>query len=180
MAQKQMWLIEGQVIKKNHRGFTLIELAVVIVVLGVMIALVAPRLGEIGEADLKRSARHLTGMIRFLRDEAQAKKTVYRLRFDIQSGRYWAEALAVTPEKTAEFRRVQSEIGSEGNLSGQTTFRDVRAGSHPDDPFILFTPDGWVEKTFIHLRDGDGKEFTLIVRPLTGDTELREGDAEER
>ncbi len=165
---------------QDHRGFTLIELAIVIVVLGVMIALIAPRLGEIGEADLKRSARHLTSSIRFLRDEAQAKKEVYRLVFDIEGGHYWAEALTVSPEKTAEFKRVQTVIGSEGNLSGQTTFRDVHAVSHPDEPFILFTPDGWVEKTFIHLRDGDGKEFTLIVRPLTGDTELREGDVEEK
>ena len=40
----------------------------------------------------------------------------------------------------------------------------MKAGSHPDDPYILFTPDGWVEKAFIHLRDGDGKAFTLIVK----------------
>jgi hypothetical protein len=54
------------------------------------------------------------------------------------------------------------------------------AGSHPDDPFILFTPDGWVEKAFIHLRDGSGKDFTLIVRPLTGETELRDGELVEK
>ena len=32
----------------------------------------------------------------------------------------------------------------------------------------------------IHLRDGSEKDFTLIVKPLTGDTELREGYVEER
>ena len=170
----------GHVIGQNHRGFTLIELAVVIVVLGVMIAIIAPRLGEIGEADLKRSARHLTGSIRFLRDEAQAKKEVYRLVFDIEGGHYWTEALTISPDNTAEFKRAQSVIGGEGNLSGQITFHDVHPVSHPDDAFILFTPDGWVEKTYIHLLDGEGKEFTLIVRPLTGDTELREGDVEEK
>ena len=58
----------------QSKGFTLIELAVVIVVLGIMIALVIPTLGEMTGANLKRSARHLTGMVRFLRDEAQAKR----------------------------------------------------------------------------------------------------------
>jgi type II secretion system protein H len=166
--------------QEKSKGFTLIELVVVIVVLGIMIALVIPRLGELGEANLKRSARHLTGMVRFLRDDAQAKKTVYRLRFDIQGGRYWAEALTAVSEKAGEFKRLQSVMVNEGSLSGQTTFKDVKTGSHPDDPYILFTPDGWVEKSFIHLRDGDGRDFTLLVKPLTGDTELRGGYVEEK
>ena len=161
-------------------GFTLIELAVVIAILGVMIALVAPRFADIGNANLKRSARHLTGMVRFLRDESQAKKTVYRLRFDVQAGHYWAEALTITSDSTTEFMRATSVIGGEGSLSGQTTFRGITAGSHPDDPYILFIPDGWVEHALIHLRDGEERDFTLIVNPLMGSTELREGYVEEK
>ena len=162
------------------KGFTLIELALVIVVIGIMIALVIPTMGEMTGAAMKQSTRHLTGAIRFLRGEAEAKKTVYRLRFDIPGGHYWAEALTITTERTAEFKRVPSAISAEGSLSGNTTFKDVKAGSHPDDPYIQFTPDGWIEKTFIHLRDGGGKDFTLIVRPLTGSTDLREGEVEEK
>ncbi len=165
---------------QQTNGFTLIELAVVIAILGVMIALVAPRFADIGSANLKRSARHLTGMVRFLRDESQAKKIVYRLRFDVQAGHYWAEAVTVTSDNTTEFRRATSVIGGEGSLSGQTTFRDIMAGSHPDDPYILFTPDGWVEHALIHLRDGEERDFTLLIKPLTGDTELREGYVEEK
>jgi len=164
----------------HSKGFTLIELTVIIVILGVMLTLIIPRLGELGEANLKRSARHLSGMIRFLKDESQARKAVYRLRFDVQAGQYWAEVMTQTNEKTMEFKRFQSEIGSEGSLSGNTTFRDVKVSSHPDDAFIQFTPDGWVESALIHLKDSNDKPFTLIVKPLTGDTELREGYLEER
>ncbi len=164
----------------QSKGFTLIELAVVIAILGVMIALVAPMLGELGEANLKRSARHLTGMIRFLHEESQVKKAVYRLRFDIQDGRYWAEAVTRTSERAGEFRKTTSVIGGEGSLSGQTKFRDIKAGSHPEDPYILFTPDGWVENAIIHLRDGSDRDFSLLVKPLTANTELREGYVEER
>lgn len=164
----------------HSNGFTLIELAVVIVILGVMIALIVPQLGEMGEANLKRSARHLTGMIRFLHEQSQAKKTEYRLMFDIQEGRYWPEKWAPVSDTTQERERVQSVIAGEGTLAGQTTFRDIQAGSHPDEAYILFTPDGWVEHTLIHLRDGSDRDFTLLVKPLTGDTELREGYVEER
>ncbi len=165
----------------HSKGFTLIELAVVIVILGVMITLIVPQLGEIGAANLKRSARHLTGMIRFLHEESQARKRIYRLRFDLQDGRYWPEAqMPASGENTVEFRRLISEIGGEGSLSGQTTFRDIRTGSHPDEPYILFTPDGWVEHALIHLRDGSDRDFTLVVKPLMGTTELLEGYVEER
>lgn len=160
-------------------GFTLIELVVVVLILGVMIALVAPTFGEIGAANLKRSTRHISGMIRYLRDDALAKKAVFRLSFDIQSGRYWPEQLTVTSEKTAEFKNLQSPLAKEGALFGQTTFRDVRVVGHPDEPYILFTPDGWVERAFIHLRDGGGRDYTLIVNPLTGKTKLVEGYVEE-
>ncbi len=161
-------------------GFTLIELLIVIAILAVIAGLVVPFLGEVSGANLRRSSRHLTGMIRFLRDDAIAKKEVYRMRFDLQGNRYWAEVMTPTSEGTVEFKRLQSSLATESTLSGQTTFRDVRVGSHPDDPFILITPDGWVEKAFIYLRDGSGNDFTLIVKPLTGDTELREGVVEER
>ena len=165
---------------QRSKGFTLIELAVVIAILGVMIALVAPILGELGEANLKRSARHLTGMIRFLHEESQAKKREYRLRFDVQDGRYWAETFKPLSESEGEFQKTTSAIGGEGTLFGQTTFRDIRAGSHPDDPYILFTPDGWVEHAIIHLRDGSDRDFSLRVKPITADTELLEGYVEER
>ena len=165
---------------RHANGFTLIELAMVIIVLGVMLSLVIPTFGEITGSDLRRSARHLTGMVRFLRDESEATKAVLRLRFDVSGGHYWAESLTVTSDRTAEFKRMAAAVASEGSLSGNTAFKSVVAGSHPDDPSILFTPDGWVEKAFIHLRDGSGKDFTLIVRPLTGDTELREGEVGEK
>lgn len=174
------FLPKSEIRKPQSKGFTLIELTIVIVILGVVLSLIIPRLGELGEANVKRSARHLTGMIRFLRDEAQARKAVYRLRFDVPEGHYWAEVQTLTTEQAVEFKRFQSEMGADGHLSGQTTFRDVRVSSHPDDPFIQFTPDGWVENTDIHLRDGAGKDFTLLVKPLMGETELREGYVEEK
>lgn len=165
---------------KAARGFTLIELAVVIVILGVMIVLVVPTFGEMSGSNLRRSSRHLTAMIRFLRDDAQAKKAIYRLSFDVPNGRYWAERLNISIDRTAEFKRLRSSLANEGGLFGRTSFRDIHVPGHPDDPYILFTPDGWVEKAYIHLRDGDEKDYTLIVNPLTGNTELIEGYVEER
>ncbi len=165
---------------QHAQGYTLIELAVVVAILGVMIALIVPVLGELGEANLKRSARHLTGMIRFLHEESETKKQAYRLVFDIQEGQYWAEVPTQLSDRTIEYRRLQSVIAGAGSLSGQTTFRDVVVAGHPDQPFILFTPDGWIERAIIHLRDGSNRDFSLVVDALTGRTELRDGYVEEQ
>jgi prepilin-type N-terminal cleavage/methylation domain-containing protein len=164
----------------HSKGFTLIELTIVIVILGVMLSLIIPRLGELGEANLKQSARHLTSTIRFLKDESQARKEVFRLRFDVTEGRYWVEVWTLVNETTGEFKRFSSEMGTEGALTGQTTFRDVQVASHPDDPYIQFSPNGWVEHAVIHIRDGEGRDYTLLVNALTGNTELREGYLEEK
>ncbi len=167
---------------KNSEGFTLIELTIIIVILGVMLSLIIPRLGEIGEANLKRSARHLTGVIRFLHEESLAKKDRYRLHFDVTEGRYWTEKWTIlsVSDRTAEYKRYSSDIATEGRLSGQTTFRDVKVASHPDETYIEFSPEGWVEHALIHLRDAENRDFTLLVNPLTGDTELRDGYVEEK
>ena len=90
-------------------------------------------------------------MIRFLRDESQAKKTVYRLGSMSRTASTGPRSLLSRQKDTAEFKRLQVAMAGEGSLSGQTTFRDVQVASHPDDPYILFTPDGWVEPAFIHL-----------------------------
>jgi hypothetical protein len=37
-----------------------------------------------------------------------------------------------------------------------------------------------VEHAVIHLRNSEGLDFTLVVNPLTGNAELREGYAEEK
>jgi hypothetical protein len=58
--------------------------------------------------------------------------------------------------------------------------RSVRVAGHPDEPYIQFTPDGWVESASIHLKDGEDRDFTLLVKPLMGETELREGIVEVR
>jgi len=165
---------------RNRGGFTLIELTIVIVILGVMLSLIIPRLGELGDANLKQSTRHLSGMIRFLHDESQAKKETYRLRFDVTEGRYWVEVMKLLNDKTVEFRRFSSEMATEDTLAGQTTFRDIKVASHPDDPYIQFLPNGWVEHALIHLRNSEGHDFTLVVNPLTGNAELREGYVEEK
>lgn len=38
-----------------------------------------------------------------------------------------------------------------------------------------YLPQGWASPTWIHLKDDNDKEYTLIVHPLTGRAKIRDG-----
>ncbi|HZV80823.1 MAG TPA: prepilin-type N-terminal cleavage/methylation domain-containing protein, partial [Geobacteraceae bacterium] len=66
-------------------GFTLLELLVVIVIIAIAAALVAPRLPTTESMELQGSARTLAATIRYLEERAVAGKMFYRLRLNISA-----------------------------------------------------------------------------------------------
>jgi len=63
---------------RNISGFTLIEIAIVILVLGLFVTFALPKFSDIGEVELKSTARNLSTTIRYLYSEAAFKKKIYR------------------------------------------------------------------------------------------------------
>jgi general secretion pathway protein H len=69
-------------------GFTLIELAIVVVLLGLVAGLTLPLLGNWGQDDLPGSARRLAGTVRFLYNEAALTRNEHQLIFNLDDGSY--------------------------------------------------------------------------------------------
>ena len=74
-------------------GFTLLELAVVIFIMGLMLTLTLPYLGGFRQAALRSQARRLAGRATYMFDEATGHKLVLRLIFDIDNNGYAAAQL---------------------------------------------------------------------------------------
>jgi prepilin-type N-terminal cleavage/methylation domain-containing protein len=74
------------------RGFTLIELAVVLALFGVMMLVAVPTLRTIFGADLKASAVELAQTLRFVQDEAVLKNMTMRIAYDLDGRQWWIEA----------------------------------------------------------------------------------------
>ncbi|HWI41476.1 MAG TPA: prepilin-type N-terminal cleavage/methylation domain-containing protein [Verrucomicrobiae bacterium] len=72
---------------RRDRGFTLIELSVVLLVLAVAAALVLPRLDITAEASLRRSARTLAATIRYVQDRAAVTRRSHTVVFDLATDR---------------------------------------------------------------------------------------------
>jgi len=82
------------------KGYTLIELAVVVVLIGLMLAISIPRFQYAVLTDgLKTTTRRIIGLVKGLRNEAIREQKVYLLHFDIGSNRIWSESDAITEEE---------------------------------------------------------------------------------
>ena len=72
-------------------GFTLIEVMVVLLIMGLLASLGVMGFRAVTKGDLRESTAHLSGAIRYLFDRASITGKYHRLVIDISGGKYWAE-----------------------------------------------------------------------------------------
>ncbi|MBF0550678.1 MAG: prepilin-type N-terminal cleavage/methylation domain-containing protein [Deltaproteobacteria bacterium] len=159
----------------KNDGFTLVELAVVIFIIGLMTMFVLPNfLSLMTGRDVKGTARNLTGQIRLLRSRAVMEKRPLRLYLDLKNRRYWV----AEPSDDMVFDESESAIPKTTDLPVGIRFKDIvtpRTGKILDGKtFVWFWPSGLTEYAWIHLSDDDNHDYTLVVRPLTGNTSFLE------
>ena len=74
------------------KGFTLIELTVVVFLIGVMLAVSIPRFRySLITDNLKSTTRRIIGLVKGLRNEAIREQKMYLLHFDIGSNQLWID-----------------------------------------------------------------------------------------
>ncbi len=158
---------------KKSKGFTLVELIVVVFVLGAIFAIVGPNIIERTDINLKSASRNLSGTIKYLYNESVFKKNIYKLVFDIENGEYWSEVL-----EGNEFVRKEDFIFKKRSLPFGVDFEDIETertrgkATSGDDVFIIFLPSGFVDSATIHLKTGNDNYFTLSTNPYTGNTKI--------
>ncbi|UCD72361.1 MAG: prepilin-type N-terminal cleavage/methylation domain-containing protein [Syntrophobacterales bacterium] len=151
-----------------EKGFTLIELSVVLLILAVLLAFLTPKFRDLTEYDIKSSSRRLAGTIRHLFDKAAIRHTYYRLNYDLKKDEYWVTYL----DESKEFKEDSAVLSSRVRLPGNIHFEDIvtqgRGKVYDGETFTQFFPHGWVEETIIHLGDKRERHYSLLVMPLTG------------
>jgi len=86
----RLWL-GGAARRPRERGFTLIEIIIVLAIVGLIMSLGVGALRSLARSDLRADATHLSGAMRFLFDRASTTGKTHRLVLDLEGGRYWAE-----------------------------------------------------------------------------------------
>lgn len=165
--------------KTPQAGFTYLELAVVMLILGVIVALAFPAMHHYGSSDLDLSARHLIRTVNYLADRAAATKKVYRLNYDLERREYW---VAVRSGE-GEFTQAEPSLLRRTRLPDRVRFMDVDT-LHQGKvtlgmAYTDFYPVGRVDKTTVHMTDDHKHNLTLVVNPVTGRVKVYEGYIEE-
>lgn len=100
----------SQAKRKHHavlRGFTLLELIVVVVLIAVMVAVLVPSLQTVGTANTRKNVTRVAGLISEVYDRAALSGKTQRIIFDMDAKTFWVE------EKGGELGEIVPELGYE-------------------------------------------------------------------
>ncbi len=74
--------------RRSTSGFTLLELIVVLVIIGLMSTLVVPKLmGPLSNLNLKTASQKISASLRYARSQAASEKVTYVALFDFDKNR---------------------------------------------------------------------------------------------
>lgn len=169
-------------LRREHRckaGFTLIEIVVVMVIIGMVMMLVLPRLPASDEENLKISARTLASTLRYLQERAATSRTVYYLALEpgTESVKIF-EIGADGSSKEPSDPLLQKSPVKEGVVV--TDVRIPRLGKISDGQLRLDIGMGGVRDfVTIHLRSSGGQFRTVMAFPSGGKVKVYEGNIED-
>jgi prepilin-type N-terminal cleavage/methylation domain-containing protein len=157
----------------NSRGFTLLELVVVLFIVALFATLVVPRIGAfLSHGDTNKAIRQIRGMVRYLAGMSASTRTPYRLHYDLDEGLCWVSRQG----EEGVFIEEQESLTRPLHLPKGVRFKDIstpRGVSKEGEAYTDFSPTGWVEHTLIHM-EGNSM-VTLKLVPLTGEVKVYEG-----
>lgn len=156
--------------KLNKQGFTLVELLLVIVLMGVILVLAVPSMRDSLTGDhLKKASRQFIGMERKLRGEAVRDQIDYILCVDLPNSAYWVVTSGMTPEKQDEIKK------SPKHLPADVVIADIVDESNKKkldgEARIVFGKNNICSPAIIHLAHEDDF-MTIVINPFLGVTDI--------
>ena len=154
----------------KNKGFSLIELMIVLILISLSVALIAPTLSRfLRTVELKGTAKKVSGILRYYRSEAVNKGRVYQVLFDSNLREIRVQSMGSTEEKdekTEEKISKMTYLLPEGIRMKEI---DIPSPQYPSDfPLIEFYPNGGSNGGSILLDSQDRKGYRIEVHFLTG------------
>jgi type II secretion system protein H len=163
----------------RNKGFSLIELAVVMVLIGLSIALVAPSFSRFSKrVELKTTAQRISAILRFFRSESIQSGKVYQILLDPGLREVSIQVLEEEEAGATEKRKEGQRFSKQSYpLPAGIQMREfnIPAPEYPSDlPTIEFYPNGATNGGSFILDSQDQRGYRIKVYFLTGIVEIEE------
>lgn len=147
----------------------------VITIMAIAAAVVAPRLPASGSRELQASARKLAATLRHLEERAVAEKSAYRLRLNIAANTVRiSRTLAGGDEVPPDDRLFSRDIIARGVAI--TDVNTPRLGTVSEGEIVIDVGGaGIMEFLTIHLAGSDGQAYTVAAFPNNGRVKVLAG-----
>ena len=151
---------------QDTRGFTLIEVMIAMGLVALMVTASILGLRSLVKSDLRATASHMAGAIRYLFDRASTTGKVHRLVFDFDTGKYWAESsddpfVLGAGKETDESRRKEAEkIAKEEEAKREMAEKEKSYGAS-------LIPTKYMPKPFLPTRAKFSAFREMTVKPVT-------------
>jgi prepilin-type N-terminal cleavage/methylation domain-containing protein len=187
---------------RDSRGFTLIEMLIVVLLIVLISALVIPGVSNYFQVSMNSAVRDIASAVKEASNSTMLTGRVYRIVYDLKKNEYWAESgppnvvLDTQASKEKAERRKRFSRPADENTAPSSDFsidktitrkkvslpRGVEfeevLNQQQKEPvkegsaYTHFFPQGLTEQTIVHLKDSSGHKASLVIAPLAGKTDV--------
>lgn len=176
--------------RKNSRGFTLIEMMVVMVVMVLIAGIVAVSLGAtLEDARLRAGARSVVAMCRYARSYAVTHHADTRVVFDIEKRGFSVQIPNTEEGSEGEWRVLTTPAGRFRILpdgveitgverADEQEAADQQESVDEENTVITFTALGQAENLNLTLKNKQNKQLIITLDAVTGRCEITDSNHE--
>jgi len=159
--------------KSNHHGFTLIEIIVVMVIIGVITIFVVPYFGGFANrTKLDSACRNWVAYANYARSQAVMQGLTYRMTCDLDQQSYWLTYEALSTGVAGQYISSGDTWGHPVSIDSSLRIASIQLDQNSSQEsgvvVIPFTPRGTTNDVIVIFRNTDNEDRQITLSGITG------------
>jgi type II secretion system protein H len=165
----------------NHKGFTLIEIIVVLVIIGIIAIFTVPYFGGFANrTKLDSACRTWMAYANYARSQAVMQGVNYRMTCDLDQQTYTLTYEALSTEIAGQYISPNDSWGQPVSLDSSIRIESIQLDQNsPQDSGVIniaFTPRGTANDIVVTFRNIDNENRQIALSQITGIAKILAAD----